>query len=91
MATATAPSTAPSSPLPSLRDLLRVGIGVPAGVLGVLAMVILPRPTMSNACRSGTPAFIIVASWRVKIAMSLGLIFAPERILRFLTFVGVTP
>jgi flagellar biosynthesis protein FlhA len=47
MATATASSAAPSSPLPSLRDLLRVGIGVPAGVLGVLAMVILPLPPMA--------------------------------------------
>ena len=39
--------TAPSASLPSLRDLLRVGIGVPAGVLGVLAMVILPLPPMA--------------------------------------------
>ncbi len=46
MATASAPS-APSASLPSLRDLLRVGIGVPAGVLGVLAMVILPLPPMA--------------------------------------------
>jgi flagellar biosynthesis protein FlhA len=43
MSTATA--TSPS--LPSLRDLLRVGIGVPVGVLGVLAMVILPLPPMA--------------------------------------------
>ena len=28
---------------------------------------------MSNDCSSGTPAFIIVASWRVKIAMSFSL------------------
>ncbi len=43
MSTATA--TSPS--LPSLRDLLRIGIGVPVGVLGVLAMVILPLPPMA--------------------------------------------
>ena len=43
MATATA--TSPS--VPSFRDLLRIGIGVPAGVLGVLAMVILPLPPMA--------------------------------------------
>ena len=43
MSTATA--TSPS--LPSLRDLLRVGIGVPVGVLGVLAMVILPLPPVA--------------------------------------------
>ena len=29
-----------------------------------------PRATMSNACSSGTPAFSIVASWRVKNVMS---------------------
>src|SRR5579862_6619649 len=30
----------------SLRDLLRVGIGVPAGMLAVLAMIVLPLPPM---------------------------------------------
>jgi hypothetical protein len=45
-------------------------------------------PTISNACSSGTPAFIMVASWRVKKAMSLGLIFLPERMRRFLILVG---
>ncbi|HEY7887496.1 MAG TPA: flagellar biosynthesis protein FlhA [Steroidobacteraceae bacterium] len=39
----------PSSPntMPAWRDMLRAGIGVPAGVLGVLAMVILPLPPMA--------------------------------------------
>ncbi|HTX23769.1 MAG TPA: flagellar biosynthesis protein FlhA [Steroidobacteraceae bacterium] len=32
---------------PSLRDLLRVGVGVPAGVLAVLAMVVLPLPPLA--------------------------------------------
>jgi hypothetical protein len=32
---------------------------------------------MSKACSNGTPAFIIVASWRVKIAMSFCLIDVP--------------
>jgi len=50
-----------------------------------------PRPTMSKACKSGTPAFIMVAIWRVNSAMSLGLILRPERILRFLIFTGRTP
>jgi flagellar biosynthesis protein FlhA len=31
----------------SLRDLLRAGIGVPAGVLAVLAMLVLPLPPMA--------------------------------------------
>ena len=33
--------------MPAWRDMLRAGIGVPAGVLGVLAMVILPLPPMA--------------------------------------------
>jgi flagellar biosynthesis protein FlhA len=33
--------------VPNLRDLLRAGIGVPAGVLAVLAMVVLPLPPLA--------------------------------------------
>jgi flagellar biosynthesis protein FlhA len=44
MSTAT---TTSSSNLPPWRELLRAGIGVPAGVLAVLAMVILPLPPMA--------------------------------------------
>jgi flagellar biosynthesis protein FlhA len=33
--------------MPTWRDLLRAGIGVPVGVLGVLAMVILPLPPVA--------------------------------------------
>ena len=41
-------ATTTSSPtLPSWRALVRAGIGVPAGVLAVLAMVILPLPPMA--------------------------------------------
>jgi flagellar biosynthesis protein FlhA len=40
-------ATAPTSTMPSLRDLLRTGIGVPVGVLAVLAMVILPLPPIA--------------------------------------------
>jgi flagellar biosynthesis protein FlhA len=40
-------STTSSPSLPPWRELLRAGIGVPAGVLGVLAMVILPLPPMA--------------------------------------------
>jgi flagellar biosynthesis protein FlhA len=43
----TTASTASSPSLPAWRDLLRTGIGVPAGVLAVLAMVILPLPPMA--------------------------------------------
>ena len=62
----------------SLSSLVTLGFG-------------LPRPTMSKACSRGTPAFIMVANWRVKIAMSLGLIDLPERMRRFLIFEGKTP
>ena len=40
-------TTTSSTNMPTWRDLLRAGIGVPAGVLGVLAMVILPLPPMA--------------------------------------------
>ncbi|MDE2262681.1 MAG: flagellar biosynthesis protein FlhA [Gammaproteobacteria bacterium] len=43
----TAATTTSSSTLPTWRELLRAGIGVPAGVLAVLAMVILPLPPMA--------------------------------------------
>ncbi|MGH8289772.1 MAG: flagellar biosynthesis protein FlhA [Steroidobacteraceae bacterium] len=43
----TAVTTTSSSNLPAWRDMLRAGIGVPAGVLAVLAMVILPLPPLA--------------------------------------------
>ncbi|OIQ67052.1 hypothetical protein GALL_513750 [mine drainage metagenome] len=51
----------------------------------------LPRPTMSKACSSGTPAFIMVANWRVKMARSLDLMGFPALMRRFLTLLGITP
>ena len=54
-----------------------------------------PRPTMSNACTSGTPAAIMVASWRMKMAMSFGMIFLPappnSGLGFFLILSGLTP
>ena len=44
-----------------------------------------PLPTMSKACSSGTPAFIITASWRVKIVMSFSVILEPPRCDTFFT------
>src|SRR5690348_1085646 len=44
-------ATAPTSTMPSMRDLLRIGIGVPVGVLAVLAMVILPLPPIALDAR----------------------------------------
>ena len=43
---ATTPATTTAS-MPTLRDMLRTGIGVPIGVLAVLAMIVLPLPPMA--------------------------------------------
>ena len=43
---ATTQTSAPAA-MPSMRDLVRVGIGVPIGVLAVLAMIVLPLPPMA--------------------------------------------
>src|SRR6201996_4559664 len=42
---ATTPAT--TATMPTLRDVLRTGIGVPIGVLAVLAMIVLPLPPMA--------------------------------------------
>ncbi len=42
---ATTPTTA--APMPTMRDMLRTGIGVPIGVLAVLAMIVLPLPPIA--------------------------------------------
>lgn len=40
-------ATAARTALPPVRDLLRAGVGVPAGVLAVLAMIVLPLPPLA--------------------------------------------
>ena len=57
----------------------------------VMRGLVLPRATMSKDCSSGTPAFIMVASWRVKIAMSFCLIERPPLVRRLRTLVTRTP
>src|ERR1700756_5698404 len=42
---ATTPAT--TATMPTMRDILRTGIGVPIGVLAVLAMIVLPLPPMA--------------------------------------------
>ncbi len=42
---ATTPAT--TATMPSLRDLIRTGLGVPIGVLAVLAMIVLPLPPLA--------------------------------------------
>src|SRR5579859_4691553 len=44
---ATTTTTAAPTGMPSLREMLRAGLGVPMGVLAVLAMVVLPLPPMA--------------------------------------------
>ena len=51
----------------------------------------MPRATMSNDWISGTPARIIVESWRVKTAMSFCLIALPPLMRRFFTLLTITP
>jgi flagellar biosynthesis protein FlhA len=43
---ATTPATTTAT-MPTMRDMLRTGIGVPIGVLAVLAMIVLPLPPMA--------------------------------------------
>jgi hypothetical protein len=50
-----------------------------------------PLLTISNDCSSGTPAFIIVASWRVKSAMSFSVTLPPPPMRCFLTLVTRIP
>jgi hypothetical protein len=57
----------------------------------VMRGLVLPRATMSNDCSSGTPAFIMVDSWRVKIAMSFCLIDLPPAVRRFLILLTRMP
>src|SRR6202166_214890 len=42
MATAT-----PTPTMPTMRELIRTGVGVPVGVLAVLAMIVMPLPPMA--------------------------------------------
>src|ERR1700730_15896956 len=37
-------ATATNTSMPTMRDLIRTGVGVPVGVLAVLSMVVLPLP-----------------------------------------------
>ena len=50
-----------------------------------------PLPTMSNACSSGTPAFIIVASWRVNSVMSFSVTLPPLPRFCFLILMTLMP
>ncbi|HEY3786337.1 MAG TPA: flagellar biosynthesis protein FlhA [Steroidobacteraceae bacterium] len=74
MATASSTST-----LPPLRELIRTGIGVPVGVLAVLAMVVLPLPPM-----------VLDVLFTFNIALSLVIVMAVFYVARPVEF-GVFP
>jgi flagellar biosynthesis protein FlhA len=67
------------SPLSPLRSLLQIGIGVPAGVLIVLAMVVLPLP-----------AFVLDVLFTFNIALSIVIVMAVFYVARPVEF-GVFP
>jgi flagellar biosynthesis protein FlhA len=70
---------AASAPMPSFRDVLRSGIGVPVGVLAVLAMVVLPLPP-----------FALDVLFTFNIALSIVIVMAVFYIARPIEF-GVFP
>jgi flagellar biosynthesis protein FlhA len=74
MATATNTSS-----MPTMRDLIRTGIGVPAGVLAVLSMVVLPLPPM-----------VLDVLFTFNIALSLVIVMAVFYVARPVEF-GVFP
>src|SRR5260370_41615726 len=74
MATATNTSS-----MPTMRDLIRTGIGVPVGVLAVLSMVVLPLPPM-----------VLDVLFTFKIALSLVRVMAVFYVARPVEF-GVFP
>src|ERR1700743_2961412 len=74
MATASTPTG-----MPSLRDLVRTGIGVPVGVLAVLAVVVLPLPPI-----------VLDVLFTFNIALSLVIVMAVFYVARPVEF-GVFP
>ncbi len=65
--------------MPTMRDLLRAGIGVPLGVLGVLSMVVLPLPPI-----------VLDVLFSFNIALSLVIVMAVFYVARPVEF-GVFP
>jgi flagellar biosynthesis protein FlhA len=73
-------ATAGNSPsMPNMRDMLRAGIGVPVGVLAVLAMVVLPLPPI-----------VLDVLFTFNIALSLVIVMAVFYVARPVEF-GVFP
>ncbi len=72
-------ATASNSSLLSVRDLIRTGVGVPIGVLAVLAMVVLPLPPI-----------VLDVLFTFNIALSLVIVMAVFYVARPVEF-GVFP
>jgi hypothetical protein len=66
-----------------------------ARIISCIAGLLWPRPTMSKACTMGTPAAIMVASWREKYRDVLGgdllLAVGEDRLLLRRSLSGVMP
>jgi flagellar biosynthesis protein FlhA len=73
-------ATATNTPsMPTIRDLIRTGVGVPVGVLAVLSMVVLPLPPM-----------VLDILFTFNIALSLVIVMAVFYVARPVEF-GVFP
>src|SRR5712675_682982 len=73
-------ATVPDTPsMPTMRDLIRTGVGVPVGVLAVLSMVVLPLPPM-----------VLDILFTFNIALSLVIVMAVFYVARPVEF-GVFP
>ena len=73
-------ATATNNPsMPTMRDLIRTGVGVPVGVLAVLSMVVLPLPPM-----------VLDVLFTFNIALSLVIVMAVFYVARPVEF-GVFP
>ena len=70
---------AAATPMPTMRELIRMGVGVPVGVLSVLAMVVLPLPPLA-----------LDALFTFNIALSIVIVMAVFYISRPIEF-GVFP
>jgi flagellar biosynthesis protein FlhA len=74
-----ATATDNTSSMPTMRDLIRAGVGVPVGVLAVLAMVVLPLPPI-----------VLDVLFSFNIALSLVIVMAVFYVARPVEF-GVFP
>src|SRR6202046_5214739 len=82
---ATTQTSAPAA-MPTMRDLIRVGVGVPIGVLAVLAMIVLPLPPMALDI-----LFTFNIALSIVIMMSVFYVSRPVELRVFTTVLLVAP